>query len=210
MIGVAVLVLIIIAAVFIFANPLGGGQTATPTPVPTTVPTAIATKTPSTPTMTYVPTATATSAAVEPAATPAGTTSSAGGQLEVPAQNVWVHIIYDGEYTGTYGIAGSVNPVADKGEKLIQVPTSDGIVVASIQKVDGSSDKLTVEVFKDGKLMQQRSTVSPKGIVEIQADLKPAPTPTPTATATKIPVPTKTAAAANVTANATATATTAA
>lgn len=209
MIGVAVLVLIIIAAVFIFANPLGGEKPATTTIVPTAVPTTIATKAPSTPTMTYVPTATIPAAA-EPAATPAGTTSSAGGQLEIPAQNVWVHIIYDGEYTGTYGIAGSVSSVSDKGEKLVQVATSDGIVVASVQKVDGSSDKLTVEVYKDGKLMQQQSTVAPKGIVEIQADLKPAATPTPTATATKIPVPTKTTAAANVTANATAAATTAA
>jgi len=208
--AVALVLVIIIAAVFIFANPLGGGESVTTTPAPTTVTTTTTTQAPSTPAKTYVPTATTTPAATEPATTSSGASSSAGGQLVVPEQNVWIHILYDGEYTGTYGIAGSVSSVADKGEKLLQVPTSDGIVVASIQKVDGSSDKLTVEVFKDGEIVQQRSTVAPKGIVEIQADLKPAATPTPKATATKIPVPTKTAAAANATANATVTTTAAA
>ncbi|HEX3001301.1 MAG TPA: hypothetical protein VHN82_02870 [Methanoregula sp.] len=80
-------------------------------------------------------------------------------------------------------------------------------MIASIQKLDGSGDKLTVEIWKDGIMVAERSTVSPKGVVEIQADLRPTSTPTPTPTATKIPVPTKTTAAINETANATETTT---
>ena len=55
--------------------------------------------------------------------------------------------------------------------------------MASVQKVDGSSDPLLVEVYKDGSLVMQKSTIIPKGDVEIQTNLKPSPTPT------KIPVP---------------------
>jgi len=206
--AVALVIVLIIAAVFIFANPLGGGPAVTTTPEPTPVPTTVATPTPSTPTMTVIPTA--TTPAVEPAETPAGSTSSAGGKMIVPDQNVWIHIIYDGEYNGIYGVAGGSTTIAGEGEKVLQIPVNVGIVIASIQKLDGSGDKLTVEIWKDGKLVVEKSTVSPKGVVEIQADLRPTSTPTPTPTATKIPVPTKTMTAANETANMTATTTAAA
>jgi hypothetical protein len=201
--AVALVLVLIIAAVFIFANPLGGGLTVTTTPVPTTAPTTIATPAPSTPTMTVVPTE--TTAAVEPAETPAGTTSSNGGQMIVPDQNVWIHIIYNGEYNGIYGVAGGSTTIAGEGEKVLQIPVNVGIVIASIQKLDGSGDKLTVEIWKDGEMVAQKSTVSPKGVVEIQTDLRPTSTPTPTPTATKIPIPVKTTAVANTTANETGT-----
>ena len=203
--AIALVLVLIIAAVFIFANPLGGGLPGTTTPVPTTMPTTVATPTPSTPTMTVIPTV--TTPAVEPTETPAGTTSSSGGNLIVPDQNVWIHIIYDGEYNGIYGVAGGSTTIAGEGEKVLQIPVNVGIVIASIQKMDGSGDKLTVEIWKDGEIVDQKSTVSPKGVVEIQTDLRPKSTPTPTPTATKIPVPTKTTAAVNETANATETTT---
>ena len=128
----------------------------------------------------------------------------------VPDQNVWIHIIYDGEYSGIYGVAGGSTTIAGEGEKVLQIPVNVGIVIASIQKLDGSGDKLTVEIWKDGARVAEKSTVSPKGIIEIQADLRPTSTPTPTPTATKIPVPVKTTAAVNETVNATATTTAAA
>ncbi|MDD5141809.1 zinc ribbon domain-containing protein [Methanoregula sp.] len=206
--AVALVIVLIIAAVFIFANPLGGGPAVTTTPEPTPVPTTIATPTPSTPAMTVIPTA--TTPAVEPTEIPAGSTSPAGGKMIVPDQNVWIHIIYDGEYNGIYGVAGGSTTIAGEGENVLQIPVNVGIVIASIQKLDGSGDRLTVEIWKDGEIVEQKSTVSPKGVVEIQTDLRPTATPTPTPTATKIPVPVKTTAAVNETANATATTTAAA
>jgi hypothetical protein len=204
MIGiVAVVVIAIIAAVFIFANPLGGSQASEATPAPTPEATTMATDVPTAVATTKVTIAATTA---EPAATAAAAASS--GQLVVPEQGVWVHILYANEFTGSYGTPGRETTISGEGERLLQIPTSEGIVVANIQKTDGSSDKLTVEVYKNGVVVQEKSTITPKGIVEIQADLKPSPTPTPTPTQTKVPIPVKTTAtAANATANETVTAT---
>jgi hypothetical protein len=180
--GVAVIVILaIIAALFVFAHPFPGGNATVTTPVPTLAPTPVATIVP---THTIAPVATAT-------AVPAQTTAAPAPQALVPPQGVWVHIVYDNKFTGSYGTPGDLADVADTGSQFYQIPTSIGIVVANIQKADGSSDTLTVEVYKDGTLVTQKSTSTPNGIVEIQADLKPA-APAPTPTPTKIPVPTAT------------------
>ncbi len=115
-------------------------------------------------------------------------------------------MLYDNQFTGSVGTPGLESDVSGSGEKYFQIPTSEGIVVASIQKADGSSDKLTVEVYKDGQLVAEQSTVTPKGDVEVQVNLKPAPTPTPTPTPTEVPLPVETTAVLlNSTVNATAT-----
>jgi hypothetical protein len=86
------------------------------------------------------------------------------------------------------------------------VSTVNGPVVASIQKMDGSSNTLAVDVYKNGELMKEATTVSPKGIVDLQVDLKPLPTPTPLPSQTLSPTITPTGTAAlNSTANATGT-----
>jgi hypothetical protein len=193
---IAIVIIAIIAAIFIFANPLGGGA-GTVTPEPTAVPTMEATA---------VPTATETRAAVTIAETataaPAGTE-----ELVIPSTGVWVHVQYPGQYTGSVGTPAQLTDVTGTGEKFFQIATSEGIVVASIQKSDGSSDKLIVGVYKNGEKVLEKSTVVPKGVVEIQADLKPA-TAEPTTvrtTATAVVTTTNETAAVNETANATAT-----
>ncbi|MCK9631972.1 MAG: zinc ribbon domain-containing protein [Methanoregula sp.] len=197
---IAIVIIAIIAAVFIFANPLGGGTAApevTPAPVVTTVTTTV----PATTKVTVVKTT----------AVPESTTAAtSGSQMAVPASGVWVHILYVNEFKGTAGTAGNQAEIYGAGEKFYQIPTSEGVVVVSIQKLDGSSEKLTVEVYKDGEMISSKSSTVPKGFVEVMTDLKPSPTPTPTPTHTKIPVPVKTTAAtnssaSNTTANETAT-----
>jgi len=192
----AIVILAIIAVVFMVANPLGGGNNGAATPVPTatTIATSIPTQTPTLPIVTTIPVPTS----VTPAQTP---------QTLIPPQGVWVHVIYANKFTGAYGTAGNVGDVEGAGDQFYRISTSEGIVVANIQKIDGSSDKLTVEIYKDGNLVTQKYTVTPKGIVEVQVDLKPAPTPTPSPTPTKAPIPVTTtgSGAANSTVNATAT-----
>jgi hypothetical protein len=111
-------------------------------------------------------------------------------------------VIYPDKFTGSYGTPGNLGDVQGTGDQVYQISTSEGIAVASIQKADGTSETLTVEVYKDGTLVTQKSTVTPRGIVEIQADLKPVPTPT------KVPIPvatTGTSGTSNSTVNASAT-----
>lgn len=175
--------------------------TPAPTPTPTLTPemTTEATVAPTT-AQTEAPVTTAVPATIPAPVAPQ--------QIPVPATGVWVHVLYANQYTGSAGTPGVESDVSGSGEKYIQVATSEGIVVASIQKADGSSDKLTVEVYKNGELVAEKSTVTPRGVVEIQADLKPAPTPTPSPTPTKIPIPAENATlSSNATANATATTT---
>jgi hypothetical protein len=60
--------------------------------------------------------------------------------------------------------------VEDSG--FYQISTSDGPVVVSIQKSDGTSAELAIDVYKDGTLMKHAVTTSPKGIIEFEASVK--------------------------------------
>lgn len=196
--AIIALVLIIIAAVVLLPALSGGSDTTAPvteeiTPAPTTAATTHATT--ATPARTTVATTTAPEAA---ATVTAATTTTAGSSSSlVPANGVWVRIVYANTFKGSVGTPGDQIEVFDTGEKVYQIPTSTGIVAVSVQKQDGSSEKLLVEVYKNGELVTQKSTTVPKGTLELSADLK---TPTPTPTPTKVPIPVKTTAAANATA----------
>jgi hypothetical protein len=203
--ALVLIVLIVIGAVFIL--PLLSGGEKTPTPEVITPTTTVPVTATVTATKTVVPVTTAATnetagATVLPAAT------TAASQSIVPTSGVWVRVVYADLFKGTVGTAGDQMAVADTGEKLYQIATSEGIVSVNLQKMDGSGDKLLVEIYKDGTLVGEKSTVVPKGVVDMLVNLKPSPTPTPTPTPTKIPIPVKTTAAANATVNATETAST--
>jgi hypothetical protein len=99
--------------------------------------------------------------------------------IQIPDTGVWVRVQYAGIYTGTVGTPGVLLDVKDTGEHLYRISTTTGVVVASIQKVDGSADELTAEVYKDGVLIKRSTTITPKGIIEIQLSLKAPATPSP-------------------------------
>jgi hypothetical protein len=198
-IAVALAVIVILAVIgsaILFMNP-GGGLPATVTP--TTVATPVPTPTPE---ITAAITPVATIATAEPVSTTVAVTTTAP-QVIVPSSGVWIRINYPGIYSATFGTPGAESTRTDTGEHVYQVFTSTGIVVASVQKVDASGQEIQVEVYKDGNVVAEKSTSSPKGIVEIQVDLKPTPTPT---TLAPVPVSTTTTPAAssvNATANST-------
>ena len=60
----------------------------------------------------------------------------------------------------------------DSGDRFYQISTTNGTVAVSLKKTDGSSDKLNVEIYKNGVLVKQASTIAPKGELEFQFDLK--------------------------------------
>ena len=97
----------------------------------------------------------------------------------IPDSGVWVRVTYAGTYSGSYGTPGSRSPVSDTGDHFYQVSTINGPVEASLQKMDGSSNTLAIEVYNNGALVKRATTVIPKGIIEFQVDLKPKLTPTP-------------------------------
>ena len=169
LVTIAVLVLVVIAVlagVYMFMKPQGGVNGGTP--VITTGSTVIPTlTTPPTTRPTPVPT---TAPAVTPTQQPTA---------QIPTTGVWVRIQYTGKYSGSVGTPGVLLDVTDTGDHFYRISTSGGVVVATIQKTDGSGAELSVEVYKDGVQIKKSTTTTPKGVVEIQLSLKPAVTPSP-------------------------------
>jgi hypothetical protein len=153
----ALVVLAVIAGVYFFMQGQAGTPGITPTPE-ITVP------------ATTVPQTTTTAVATTMKPTPVSqqvTTPS----LLTPTSGVWVKVMYPNKFSGTVGTPEWSRDVADSGDQFYQISTSDGPVVVSIQKLDGSSAELAVDVYKDGTLMKHEVTTAPKGIVEFQAPL---------------------------------------
>jgi hypothetical protein len=96
-------------------------------------------------------------------------------QVMVPPTGVWVRVSYPGTFTGSIGTPGDIRQVTNSGDLFYQISTINGTVAVSLQKTDGSSDKLLIEVYKNGAMVKQDSTIAPKGFVEIQFDLKTIP-----------------------------------
>ena len=191
MIIAAIIVVILVVAVgaFVILKPLQG-TTGAPSGAPTVTPT--------------TPVGTTTAVTTTPTPRPTVTTEvitlpTTAAQPKIPDTGVWIRITYAGTFTGTYGTPSREAQVTDTGDRLYQIATADGPVVASIKKQDGSGDKLSVAVYKNGVLIQNATTVSPSGTIDFLADLRtPTPTPVPTTIATT--VTTTVAPVANVTA----------
>jgi hypothetical protein len=143
---------LIIAANFSAEQPVSGVNV---TPVKTNLATSQATPRPTTIRTTTVTTA------VSPRPT----------QALIPSTGVWVRVTYPGTYTGLVGTPGNLKEVTDTGDHLYSISTTDGIVSISVQKKDGSADRILAEVYKNGIMVKNSSTVTPRGIIEIQFDL---------------------------------------
>jgi hypothetical protein len=107
-------------------------------------------------------------------ARPVITTPATFAQVTVmiPQNGVWVRVTYPGTYTGSIGMPGDLHASTDSGDRFYQISTTNGTVAVSLKKTDGSSDKLNVEIYKNGVLVKQASTIAPKGELEFQFDLK--------------------------------------
>jgi zinc-ribbon domain len=172
--AIAVLVFLIIvvfaAGLFYFTQGHGGTPGVTPTPVITAAQTTLL---PATLPQTTIPTAATT--------VPAVTTLQPVPTAEalVPTSGVWVKVTYNGKYTGYVGTPNYQKEVIDTGNHLYQISTTNGPVAVSIQKYEGSSDQMVIDVYKDGTLMKHATTSAPKGVIEFQASVTMITTATP-------------------------------
>jgi len=160
-IGILVIaILAVIGGLVVVANFMPGqsgvsGETSTTSPVTTQV-TKLTISTPQT-----TPSPVVTIAAVP-------TTT----QVIIPSTGVWVRVSYPGTYNALIGTPGNQIEVRDTGDHVYQIATNDGYVAATIEKRDGTANKIILEVYKNGVLLKRGSTVTPNGIVDIQLDLK--------------------------------------
>jgi hypothetical protein len=188
-VAVAVLVLILLAVIsgaFLFTQYLQPktGQPPAPvmttplvTPEPTTapIPTTNAAPAPATNTTEMLPPTQQETLSQPPTPTP----PPAAPQIPIPKTGVWARVQYAGTFTGSVGEGGTFRQVAGTGERFYQFIIKRGTVKAIFQKEEGSSDKLTVEIYQDGVLIGHGATTVPYGVVNIQTEIKAA---TPTAT----------------------------
>jgi len=180
----AALVIVIVAVVlgsYFLAPSLWGKTAASPSiPVPTPVPSAAATTVPTPePVQTPIPTTVATPV---PAATePVTVVPTTSPQSSIPRTGVWVHVTYDGKFTGTVGPSGAIREIAGSTDGLYQIPMTQGFLTATIGKLDNSGNVLTVEFYKDGTLLKTSSIRTPKGILDTQVEIAG---PKPSATLT--------------------------
>jgi hypothetical protein len=154
----AVIVLAVIAGAYVFMQ----GQAGTPGITQTPGITVPATSAPQT-------MVTVVASTVKPTATPKQVTTPSA---LIPTSGVWVKISYSGKFSGEVGTPGQLKPVEYSGERFYQLSTTDGPVVVSIRKSDGSSAELSVDVYKDGTLMKHASTTTPKGIIVFEESVK--------------------------------------
>jgi hypothetical protein len=99
----------------------------------------------------------------------------------IPTTGVWVRVDYPRSYYGLVGNSGSMRGVTGSGDQVYKIYESEGIVQAQVQKTDNTGDTLTVEIYRDGKVIGNRSVSIPRGSVELLIDAKtgnpPAMTP---------------------------------
>jgi zinc-ribbon domain len=161
----ALAVLAVIAGAYMFMHTQPGTPAVTPTPTVTVTATTVQ--------QTTVPSVTTT---VIPTTTPQQATTPT---VLVPTSGVWVKVTYSGTFFGGVGTPGRQRDVEDTGDHFYQIPTTEGPVIVSIRKSDGTSAKLAIDVYKDGALMKHAETTAPRGLIDFQtAPFKTATTAT--------------------------------
>ena len=89
----------------------------------------------------------------------------------IPTTGVWVYISYIGGWTGSYGMPSDLQKVTSSGIQLEEVLNATGTIQASFTKQDNSKHTLTVEIYKEGKLLASGNTSNASGKVTVSADV---------------------------------------
>ena len=87
--------------------------------------------------------------------------------ISIPPNGVWVRVEYPGNFYGNIGARGRNIEVNSSGIQWYQLPVVNATIDGTITKRDGSSDKMLVEIYKDGKLISRKITKSPYGSIEL-------------------------------------------
>ena len=82
-----------------------------------------------------------------------------------------VTIIYDGEWSGAAGDVSSINSISGSGDETIDMPDDASLISANAQKKDGSSNELTIQILKDGKVVKESSTTAEYGVAQVSASV---------------------------------------
>lgn len=134
-------------------------ETSTPTPEVEKTTTQAPTETPTaTPTATPEPT---------PTATPEPTPTATPEPTPEPESEYQVRVSYDGEWSGAMG-GDSMWSVDGEGTETMDIDAEDmGIISANAQKQDDSGGELTIQILKNGEVVEETSTTAEYGIAQV-------------------------------------------
>ncbi|MFY9800626.1 MAG: hypothetical protein WAK10_05210, partial [Methanoregula sp.] len=90
----------------------------------------------------------------------------------IPANDVWVRVDYFGNYYGWLGLPGSLRGINNTGVQLYKMPESAGIIQVNVYTQDYSGKPLTVTVYRDGKIINNRTVSVPNGYIQLLLDTK--------------------------------------
>jgi hypothetical protein len=160
---VIIVIMIVIGGIFLISPAV----TVQKTPVPNT-------------TASRVVTPSSTHTEVIPVSTVSKDTSYPASGL--PAYGIWVRVSYPGNYTGYIKVDGLEIAINSSGTSIYQMPSLNTLIEGSVEKTDGSGEKLEAEVYNSGKVIFNASTAKPYGMVDIHITtgsvVPKSPTPT--------------------------------
>jgi len=110
--------------------------------------------------------------AATPAATPEVTVPPPPPTIAIPQSGVWVRVQSPGTFIGSVGTKGLLRQVNATGDRFYQILAKDDIIDISIEKQDASGDPLTVGIYKNGALVKQSNTSTPRGTIDLHFNLK--------------------------------------
>jgi hypothetical protein len=89
--------------------------------------------------------------------------------VTVPAEGTYVKVSYIGSFSGTYGGNGEILNATDSGNRVYEITNANGTLSAAFRKTDSStrSHDLTVEIWKNGKVLKFGTNSSPYGQVSV-------------------------------------------
>lgn len=100
-------------------------------------------------------------------------TTSGSGQDSIlfnkPTSTVQIRVNYDGAWHGAYGEIGSLQSVDGTGPKTYTMNNVNYVASANFQKMDGSSNELSVEIVKDGTVIKRSSTTAAYGVAMVSS-----------------------------------------
>jgi hypothetical protein len=91
--------------------------------------------------------------------------------LVIPSDNVYIRVDYLGSWSGMYGTASNLIGVRNSGERMYGVENPNGTVIAGFKKLDKSAHLLTVEIYKNGQIVESGTTTAPEGVVNVTASV---------------------------------------
>lgn len=80
-----------------------------------------------------------------------------------------VKITYDGSWSGALVQDSSSKTISGTGDEVIDIEDDVSIISANAQKQDSNSDVLTIQILKDGQVVEEAETDAVYGVASVAA-----------------------------------------